>query len=46
MNTHLRDSVVAINQTGSWEDEVFRNKNTCTYKRLTIKYGHLQAQFA
>ena len=34
--------MVAINQTRSWEDEVFRDKkHHYTYKRLAIKYEHL-----
>jgi len=38
--------MVAVNQTESQKDEVFRdNKCYCTYKRLATKYKHLQAQF-
>ena len=43
----LKDGVVAVNQTKSQENKVFRNKKCYyTYKRLAMKYGHLRAQLA
>jgi len=39
----MRDGIIAVNQTRSQKDKVFRNKK-CHYshKRLAIKYRHLQ----
>ena len=43
LSTHLRGSVVTVNQTRSQKDKIFKNKR-CYYihKRLAIKYKHLQ----
>jgi len=41
MEIHSRNGLVAINQTRSQEDKVFRDKR-CHYT-LAMKYGHLRA---
>jgi len=47
MDIHLEDSIVAINQTRSQEDKVFRDKKChYTYVRLATKHRHSQEQFA